>query len=153
MTPSTSPSTEIRPLVLADEGAWRELWTDYLAFYDTTVPESVYRDTFNRLCSAAEPDLGGFLACRDGRPVGLVHYLFHAHFWKPEGVCYLQDLFVTPGARGQGIAGALIEAVYDAADAAGRPSVYWTTQEFNHRARRLYDRVGICTPFIKYTRP
>ena len=47
---------------------------------------------------------------------------------------------------------ALIEAVYAAADAEGTPSVYWTTQHFNEVGRRLYDRVGRLTPFIKYER-
>ncbi|MCZ7597268.1 MAG: GNAT family N-acetyltransferase, partial [Gammaproteobacteria bacterium] len=40
-----------------------------------------------------------------------------------------------------------------AADANGSPAVYWLTQEFNHTARNLYDRIGRVTPFIKYVRP
>jgi hypothetical protein len=47
----------------------------------------------------------------------------------------------------------LIEAVYAAADAQGCPRVYWLTQEFNAAGRRLYDRVGELTPFIRYDRP
>jgi hypothetical protein len=45
-----------------------------------------------------------------------------------------------------------MEAVYAAADANGTPNVYWNTQAFNATARRLYDRVGVATPFIKYRR-
>ena len=55
--------------------------------------------------------------------------------------------------RGTGVGRALIDAVYDAADDAGCPSVYWLTQEFNEVGRRLYDRIGEVTPFIKYVRP
>ena len=40
---------EIRPLTAADEAEWRRLWTDYLRFYETSVPEEVYRSSFNRL--------------------------------------------------------------------------------------------------------
>ena len=47
---------------------------------------------------------------------------------------------------------ALIEAVYERADAEGAPAVYWLTQDFNHTARRLYDRVAVLTPFIRYSR-
>jgi GNAT superfamily N-acetyltransferase len=54
--------------------------------------------------------------------------------------------------RGRGVGAALIEAVYAAADAAGCPSVYWLTQEFNSAARQLYDRIGTLTPFIRYNR-
>ncbi|MGX1306119.1 GNAT superfamily N-acetyltransferase [Amorphus suaedae] len=67
-------------------------------------------------------------------------------------VCYLQDLFVSPDVRGSGAGRALIEAVYEAADAAGAEQVYWLTQTFNETARRLYDRVASVTPFIKYRR-
>jgi hypothetical protein len=31
--------------------------------------------------------------------------------------------------------------------------VYWLTQHFNEAGRRLYDRVGELTPFIRYDRP
>ena len=54
--------------------------------------------------------------------------------------------------RGQGVGRKLIEAVYSAADDAGSPSVYWMTQDFNTEARKLYDRIGKLSPFIKYER-
>lgn len=92
------------------------------------------------------------MAEEDGTLSGLVHYVFHPHLWRPEGVCYLQDLFTAREARGKGVGRALIEAVYDAADAAGAPAVYWMTQEFNYAGRMLYDRVAERTPFIKYSR-
>lgn len=142
----------IRPLTAADEADWRRLWADYLAFYDTKVPEAVYRSSFDRLLGDDPRDFSGLVAVLDGRLVGLVHYLFHRHGWKIEDVCYLQDLYADPAVRGRGVGRALIEAVYAAADAAGAPSVYWLTQEFNTTARRLYDRVATRTPFIKYAR-
>jgi GNAT superfamily N-acetyltransferase len=142
----------IRPLGPADEADWRRLWTAYPAFYETAVPEQVYVSSFRRLLGDDPRDFNGLLAVLDGRPVGLAHYLFHRHGWKTEDVCYLQDLYADPEVRGRGIGRALIEAVYAVADAAGAPSVYWLTQEFNATARRLYDRVGKLTPFIKYQR-
>lgn len=146
-------STLIRPLRPEDEPGWRSLWTGYLAFYDTTVPEAVYASTFARLLGSDPQDFSCLIAEADGRPVGLAHYLFHRHGWKIENTCYLQDLYVAPEARGTGLGRMLIEAVYAAADAAGAPSVYWLTQDFNHTARQLYDRVGKVTPFIRYIRP
>lgn len=142
----------IRPLGPADEAEWRRLWTAYLAFYETAAPEEVHVSTFRRLLGDDPRDFNGLLAVLDGRPVGLAHHLFHRHGWKIEDVCYLQDLYADPEVRGRGIGRALIEAVYAAADAARAPSVYWLTQEFNTAARRLYDRVGQLTPFIKYQR-
>lgn len=143
----------IRSLAPSDHAEWHRLWTAYLAFYETTLPEEIYDSTWSRLLGNDSYDPIGLIAEVDGRPVGLTHYFFHRHGWKVENVCYLQDLYADPEVRGQGIGRALIEAVYAAADAAGCPSVYWTTQDFNTEARKLYDRVGTLTPFIKYQRP
>lgn len=151
-TAHTGGDLTIRPLRPGDRAAWGALWQGYLAFYETELPEAVHDNTFARLLEGAGDGPHGFLAERDGRAVGLVHYIFHAHCWRPEGICYLQDLFAVPEARGTGVGRALIEAVYAAADARGVPGVYWLTQEFNAPARRLYDRIGEATPFIKYVR-
>ncbi|GHE05666.1 GCN5 family N-acetyltransferase [Defluviimonas sp. 20V17] len=146
-------SLTIRPLAASDEAAWRGLWAGYLEYYETRVPEAVYQSTFARLRSGEDHEFQGLIAHLGDRPVGLVHYLFHRNCWKIENVCYLQDLFTERAARGQGVARALIEAVYARADAAGAPAVYWLTQEFNYRGRMLYDKVGMKTPFIRYNRP
>ncbi|MBE9537749.1 MAG: GNAT family N-acetyltransferase [Proteobacteria bacterium] len=144
---------EIRPLCASDEAQWRRLWTGYLEYYESTLPEEVYRSSFDRMLSDEDNEFKGLIALLDGKPIGLVHYLFHRHGWKLENVCYLQDLFVDKALRGTGAGRALIEAVYEKADAAGCPSVYWLTQHFNEVGRRLYDRVGKQTPFIVYNRP
>jgi GNAT superfamily N-acetyltransferase len=143
---------DIRPLIPQDEPAWRRLWTGYLTFYQASVPEAVYATTFARLLGRDSADFNGLIALVDGHPLGITHYLFHRHCWKVENVCYLQDLYVDPAARGTGLGRALIEAVYARADAAGAPSVYWLTQDFNQTARQLYDRVAKVSPFIRYTR-
>jgi len=142
----------IRSLSAADEPEWRKLWTAYLEFYDSSVEEAVYTSSFARLLGDDPQDYCGLVAELDGRLVGLTHYLFHRHGWKIENTCYLQDLYAKPDVRGCGIGRALIEGVYKAADAAGAPSVYWLTQDFNTQARKLYDRIGTQTPFIKYQR-
>lgn len=143
----------IRPLRPEDEADWRKLWTGYLAFYQTSLPEAIYRSTFARLLGDDPQDFSALVAEVDGKLLGLTHYLFHRHAWKVENVCYLQDLYVDPEARGTGLGRSLIEAVYARADAAGSPAVYWLTQDFNAQARQLYDRVARVTPFIRYIRP
>ncbi len=149
----TTKAVTIRPVEAADEAEWRRLWTRYLEFYHATVAEAVYRQTFARIVGREHPGPCGLLAVRDGRPVGLAHYIFHRHGWRIEDVIYLQDLYADPDVRGSGVGRALIEAVYAEADKAGCPMVYWMTQEFNYAGRMLYDRVGEHTPFIRYVRP
>ncbi len=143
----------IRPLRPEDRDQWAEMWRDYLAFYETEVPDSTFQNTFARLLGDDPNDFSCFVADLDGQLLGLTHYLFHRHAWKEESVCYLQDLYARPEARGTGVGRALIEAVYEEADRQKAPSVYWLTQQNNHTARKLYDRIGKLSPFLKYQRP
>lgn len=149
----TRTALTIRPTTAADEADWRRMWTEYLEFYDTTLPEAVYAHTFARIAGRDHPGPYGLMAFQGSTAVGLVNYIFHRHGWKIEDACYLQDLYTAPEARGTGVGRALIEAVYAEADRMGCPSVYWLTQEFNYAGRMLYDRVGEKSPFIRYNRP
>lgn len=149
MTAATS--LIIRPILAPDEAHWRALWLDYLAFYETTLPEATYRETFRRIL-AGDAGMYGLLAMSGDTAVGLVHYLTHQNFWKPGQTCYLQDLFTTPDARGKGVARALMQAVFAAAAKTSIPDVYWLTAETNYAGRMLYDHVGVKTPFIVYER-
>ena len=142
----------IRPLQVTDRDAWARMWSDYLTFYDSDVTPEIYNLTFSRLIDLEHMMQNGLVAELDNIAIGIVHYIYHPHHWRAEDVCYLQDLFIDSSVRGRGIGRALIEAVYAAADANGTPSVYWMTQDFNTNARQLYDRIGMLTPFIKYSR-
>ncbi|GLK62628.1 GNAT family N-acetyltransferase [Paracoccus kondratievae] len=143
----------IRPLRPQDRRGWQRLYEGYQAFYGfADRPAEFYDRAFARLTSGEARDFHGLVAEADGRLVGLTHYVFHPNLWRDEGVCYLQDLFTSSEARGRGVARALIEAVYEAADAAGVPAVYWLTAEDNYPARMLYDRVAAKSPFIRYNR-
>jgi GNAT superfamily N-acetyltransferase len=141
---------EIRPLEKGDQDEWRKLWTAYLDFYETKLPDEVYETSWQRLFAEGEFEPRGFLALSDGKPVGLVHFLCHRSMWSKEGNCYLQDLFTTGEARGKGAGAALIAAVKEAAAKRGIANVYWMTHETNTTARALYDRVARRTGFIEY---
>ena len=47
-----STAVTIRPLRSDDRAQWAEMWRDYLAFYETEVPDEVYDCTFVRLLGA-----------------------------------------------------------------------------------------------------
>ena len=95
-------SLEIRAIIQSDENDGRSLWCAYLEYYETTVPEEVYQTTFSRLTDPDHKTQQGLLALKDGKAIGLVHYIYHAHNWWVEDICYLQDLFTDPTVRGTG---------------------------------------------------
>jgi GNAT superfamily N-acetyltransferase len=143
-------SIVVRPLQQSDRAEWRRLWTAYLTFYQTVLPDEVYTITWRRLFDDGEFEPRGFIAIADGKAVGITHYLFHRSCWAEADNCYLQDLFADPGSRGKGVGTALIKAVQEAAADRGVTNVYWMTHETNATARKLYDQVARRTGFIEY---
>lgn len=142
----------IRRPQAGDEAAWRALWAGYLRFYRGSVTEEATAALWSALL-AGDGQFEAFVAEKDGRAIGLVHYLYHASTWSTQPICYLQDLYVDPKARGGGAAKALMEAVFEAAKAKGAFRVYWQTQEFNGAARSLYDTLVPRSSFIVYRKP
>jgi GNAT superfamily N-acetyltransferase len=139
----------IRPLALKDRAQWLPLWQGYLAFYKASVADEVTDLSFARFFNEAEP-VHALIAERDGKMVGIVHYIFHRSTWTEGPYCYLQDLFTAEHARGGGVGRKLIEAVYDRAREQGASRVYWLTQEGNATARALYDKLAERSGFIQY---
>lgn len=144
--------TSIRPLAASDREAWEPLWQGYLTFYKAALTPDITDATFARLTGGTEP-MGGFVAERDGRLIGMVQWVIHRSTWNIRDICYLQDLFTTPEARGSGAGRALIEAVKQMAQAKGCFRVYWQTHESNLQAQALYDKVAEKPGFIVYRQP
>ena len=140
----------IASLEPADRAAWEPLARGYKEFYKTPTTDAEYDAAWSRIL--ARRDVFGIGAKEDGELLGIAHYLFHASAWA-DRVCYLQDLFVAPHARGKGIARALIEAVAHEAREKGAVRYYWLTQEHNATARLLYDKVARFNGFIRYDYP
>lgn len=142
----------IRPIVPADEAAWRALWADYCRFYRAAVPEAVTRNSWSMIVDPASP-VHALVAEADGEVLGFANYVIHPYTWSERPACYLEDLFVRPQARGRGVGAALIQALIDRAQAQGWGRVYWMTAEDNDAARRLYDRFTPRDAFVRYLVP
>lgn len=142
----------IRPLRESDYDAWYRLWEDYLGFYRARVPPATTARTFERLAGRRDGMLGLVALGADEALVGFAHLVFHPSTWSDTSYCYLEDLFVSPTARGTETGRALIEATYDEADRVGATVTYWQTQQYNGAARSLYDQVAHATSFIVYRR-
>jgi GNAT superfamily N-acetyltransferase len=146
------PDITISALEPQDHARWAELWRGYLNFYETELPQEIYDHTWQRLLAPESPirGLGARLGGDAAALVGITHYLFHAHAWIRQEVCYLQDLFVDAGVRRHGCGAKLIEAVAAIARERGCARLYWTTKEDNTVARSLYDRIARFNGFIRY---
>ena len=141
----------VRPIETRDRDDWQRLWTGYLNYYETTVSDAVYENAFQTVIANDQTQFQGLLAEVDGTPCGLTHFVFHPNLWYLSDVCYLHDLFCDRDYRGKGVARALIDAVNKRAREKGLVEVYWTTEENNKTARKLYDKVAEKLPFVVYT--
>ncbi|MDX3104360.1 GNAT family N-acetyltransferase [Nonomuraea angiospora] len=140
---------DIGKLLPSDRDVWEDLFRAYIDFYQRVEPDTMYDRAWQEF--RADTRLHAFGARLDGRLVGITHFFTHANTSAPDtDVCYLQDLFTAPDARGRGVARALIEAVTAWARERGCSRVYWNTHESNATARSLYDKVAENRGFIRY---
>jgi ribosomal protein S18 acetylase RimI-like enzyme len=84
---------------------------------------------------------------------GFAIHLHHPSTWVLTGDCYLEDLFVAPKARGQGLGRALIDDLITLARARGWSRLYWHTRVDNTKARALYDQYVATDGHIRYRLP
>jgi GNAT superfamily N-acetyltransferase len=140
----------IRDPAAADETAWRQLWAQYNAFYEVSIPETVTARTWQRMLDPASPTFGRF-AVADSEIAGFTVSVLHESTWTIGPVCYLEDLFVAPKFRGRGIARSLIRELVDRAKSNGWSRIYWHTRA-NNPARRLYDEFAEADDFVRYRR-
>jgi ribosomal protein S18 acetylase RimI-like enzyme len=133
----------------ADESAWRRLWAGYVAFYEADVSEEVTAATWRRLLKPGST-MFGRIAEWQGTVAGFTVCVLHPGSWTLVPACYLEDLFVDPGVRGQGIGRALVEDLLNTAQKRGWSPVYWHTRQSNDTARRLYDKFAEADDFVRY---
>ena len=139
----------IRDATPADETVWRNLWSQYLAFYKVDLTPSVTDATWNRLMDERSA-MSVRLAEVDGEVVGFAIHHTHPSTWMIEDDCYLEDLFLTEAARGKGVGRALIDDLIALAKRRGLGRLYWHTNEDNHTARKLYDSYVKADGHLRY---
>ncbi len=142
-------SVILRDAAPADETAWRQLWQDYLAYYDVDLAPDVTDQTWARLMNPASP-MRARMGFEGDRALGFAIHHHHCSTWVMGEDCYLEDLFVTAEARGKGLGRALIDDLKAIAKSNGWHRLYWHTDVENTRARALYDSFTPTDGHIRY---
>jgi len=75
-------------------------------------------------------------------PAGFCLLRFHRSIYDGRPDAYVQELYVLPGRRGEGLGRALLDAALDAAREAGARHVELTTSEGDTEALSLYESSG-----------
>jgi GNAT superfamily N-acetyltransferase len=141
----------IRRAGAEDHADWLALWRDWQVHMSGAVPEEVTQKSWSRIIA---PDSGLFclLAREDGQTVGFANVSETPFAWTGGPILFLQDLYVVPGRRGQGIGAGLLQAVYDEADAIGARQVFWMVDEDDAGLQAFYARQGVRSPYLRFLR-
>jgi GNAT superfamily N-acetyltransferase len=114
----------------------------YCDFYSSSPPDDRLSAMAQALISAPEPE-GMLLVAREGAsPIGFAAVGWKWSSLRAARIAVMEDLFVTPESRGQGVADALITECAARARRHGAPVLSWQTAPDNHRAQAVYERVG-----------
>lgn len=140
----------VRSLVRADYDQWLPLWQDNC---DHKIGDAVTAETWRRLTHPKEQVFGLCAEADDGRIAAILHYILHPTTGQVEPVCYMQDLFVAPAFRRQGLARRLIWALQDSGKNDGWARIYWLAANDNPAAVNLYKTLGIRVDFGFYVLP
>ena len=93
----------------------------------------------------ADPEREGLqLIARDvtGDVIGFATIFWTWSTLSASRIAVMNDLFVAPAARGRGIGEALIAACLERCHEHAATFLSWQTARHNHRAQRLYERLG-----------
>ena len=134
-----TPERAIRVAEVADAGDVGRLLHDFNSEYDdyTPGPEAMGR----RIRTLLESGDVTVLLGGDG-PDGLALLRFRPSLWSESLDCYLEELYVVPDKRGQGLGQALMEAAMQTARAEGAGYMDLGTAETDTAARALYEKMG-----------
>jgi GNAT superfamily N-acetyltransferase len=141
----------VRQALATDLDVWEELFGGYCDFYEQASSAEHRQEVWSWIeagmihCLLAVP-----ADDPEGDAIGLAHVRSMPSPLRGTTVGFLDDLFISPAARGSGAFECLMEAIGELARAEGWPSVRWITSASNARARSAYERVATKTEWITY---
>ena len=82
------------------------------------------------------------IAERDGIAIGMAVYFFSYSTWQAKNGLYLEDLYVTPEARGLGAGKTLLRRLARIAIGKGCGRFEWSVLDWNEPSIRVYEAIG-----------
>lgn len=133
---------EIRPAREADAPLILTL-QKLIAEHDRDLDEfAATEDDVRRALFGDHPCAEGLIADLDGRPVGCAVFYGKYSSYSGRTEIYLEDLAVSPGARGRGVGQRLLAHVAGVALQRGASRLEWFVTRSNSSAIEFYRRLG-----------
>jgi len=132
----------IRPARPGDETAIHELVRELAEFERLAQTVVSTPADFAAAFFGDPPSAFALLAESDGRPAGMAIFFSTFSTFTGRPGLWLEDLYVRPEFRGQGIGRALINAVIARARSMGCPRLEWSVLDWNENAIGFYRNLG-----------
>ncbi|TVP90423.1 MAG: GNAT family N-acetyltransferase [Pseudomonadaceae bacterium] len=134
-----------------DKPEWRALFGGYADFYQTAMTDEVADQVWGWLLDPEHVFEGLIVRDEYKQALGIAHVRACPRSLSGCDIGFVDDMFITPQARGSGAADALVARLQSLAEERGWPSIRWITQHYNERGRAFYDRyTGGPSDFIMY---
>ena len=133
--------TRIRPATPADVATILGFIRDLAAFEREPDAVEATEETLTEALFGAAPAAEAVIA-EDGEPLGFAIFFHNFSTWTGRRGLYLEDLYVTPSARGLGVGTALLRHLATIAVARGCARFEWSVLDWNEPAIRFYRAMG-----------
>ena len=133
---------EIRPANSADVPLILQLVRDLAAFERESDKVIATEPMLFEALFGPHPAAEAVIADLDGTPVGMALFFHNFSTWTGWRGLYLEDLYVTPEARGAGVGKALLQHLAALAVERGCTRFEWSVLDWNEKAIRFYKSMG-----------
>lgn len=138
------------PMVRDYAHGWRQLWRMNVG---DALAKPVIDHTERRILDEHSSLFALLAISEDDEVIGLLHGVVHPVAGSLNDVCYMQDLFVHPARRRQGIATKLLDALSAKGRAEKWDRIYWLTDRSNTDAQKLYRGYSVSLDFSFHVLP
>ena len=143
-------AVSVYPLVDDDREQWEVLYQGYATFYQVPMNDQILDTVWGWIHDDDNAFYGLIAKDENGKALGLMHCRQMASPLRGALVGFLDDLFVTPEVRGQGVVEELYAALKQLGKQQGWPFIRWITAENNYRGRAVYDKLSEKTHWVTY---
>lgn len=131
----------IRPAVPADVPVILRFVRELAAFEREPDAVAATEAMLEEALFGPRPAAGAVIAAR-GEPLGFALFFYNFSTWTGRRGLYLEDLYVTPAARGRGVGKALLRHLAGVAVDRGCARFEWSVLDWNADAIAFYRSVG-----------
>lgn len=136
------PQLNIRPATIADASLILEFIIE-LARYEKAEHEvKANRETIEQSLFGQDSVTQALICEQDGKAIGYAVYFFNYSTWLAKHGLYLEDLYITPEARGTGAGKAMLQRLAKTAVERGCGRFEWSVLDWNEPAIQFYQSLG-----------